>query len=75
MPQFLVMLYRKVKSNQPWIYIMGLKTNTEMFSFTCIPIHSPLLKESWLVSSFALRWLICLSLARSLAWAEANKCV
>jgi len=53
----------------------GLKNQYRSISFTYIPIHSPLLKESWLVSSFALRWLICLSLARSLAWAEANKCV
>ena len=35
-------------------------------------LHSPLLKESWLVSFITLRWLICLSLARILAWADVQ---
>jgi hypothetical protein len=33
----------------------GLKNQYRSISFTYIPIHSPLLKESRLVSSFALR--------------------
>ncbi len=36
----------------------------------CFPLHSPLLRESWLVSIIALRRLICLSLARILTWAD-----
>ena len=34
------------------------------------PVHSPLLRESWLVSIIALRRLICLSLARILTRAD-----
>jgi len=36
------------------------------------PLHSPLLRESWLVSFFTLRWIICLNLARNLAWADEH---
>jgi len=38
--------------------------------FWYFPLHSPLLRESWLVSFVSLRWLICLNLARILAWAD-----
>lgn len=34
------------------------------------PLHSPLLRESWLVSCITLRRLICLSLARILVQAD-----
>jgi len=36
------------------------------------PLHPPLLRESWLVSFFTLRWIICLNLARNLAWADEH---
>ncbi len=46
------------------------KQKAKQVAYNCFPLHSPLLRESWLVSIFALRWLICLSLARILAWAD-----
>ena len=38
----------------------------------CFPLHSPLLRESWLVSIITLRRLICLSLARILVQADVH---
>ena len=49
--------------------IGGLKHFSMLYYF---PLHSPLLRESWLVSIVALRWLICLSLARILARADVS---
>jgi len=54
--------------------ITDCRANTKNFKkfvrFQYFPLHSPLLKESWLVFVFALRWLICLNLARILAWVD-----
>ena len=42
-------------------------TRKQVTRLLCIPVRSPLLRESWLVSFFALRLLICLNSARCLA--------
>ena len=56
-------------------YIVGLnygQTRRESHPdrMHCFPLHSPLLRESWLVSIITLRRLICLSLARILVQAD-----
>ena len=51
----------------------NLQTNNKLLAVRhYLPLHSPLLRESWLVFIVALRWLICLSLARILARADVQ---
>lgn len=76
MLQFLLtMLYRDITPVKNGFYRRA-KLQTYNKIIRCIhyfPLHSPLLKESWLVFIFSLRWLICLSLARILTRADVSK--
>ena len=66
-------LFTQTAETVCWIRL-HCRASTNMFKRTLrmvfFPLHSPLLRESWLVFIFTLRWIICLNLARSLAWAD-----